>query len=46
MDTKPPILKEAVELLEADEWINMMEQKFHLLRPTKELKAEYAAHQL
>ena len=46
MDTKPPILKEAVEPLEVDEWINTLEQKFRLLRLTEELKIEYAAHQL
>jgi hypothetical protein len=46
VDTKPPIFKEAAEPLEADEWINMMEQKFCLLRLTEELKTEYAAHQL
>ena len=46
MDTKPPIFKEAAEPLEADEWINTMEQKFYLLRLTEELKIEYAAHQL
>ena len=46
MDTKPPIFKEALEQLEADEWINTMEQKFRLLRMTEELKAEYVAHQL
>ena len=45
-DTKPPVFKEALEQLEADEWINTMEQKFPLLRMTEELKAEYAAHQL
>ena len=44
MDTKPPVFKEAMESLEADEWINTMEQKFHLLRMTEELKAEYAPH--
>jgi hypothetical protein len=38
MDTKPPIFKEAVEPLEANEWINTLEQKFHLLRLTEELK--------
>ena len=42
MDTKPPVFKEAVEPLEADEWINTMEQKFCLLWMTEELKAEYA----
>ena len=46
MDTKPPIFKEAVEQLEANKWINTMEQKFYLLRMTEELKVEYAAHQL
>jgi len=46
MDTKPPVFKEAIEPLEADEWINTMEQKFRLLRMTEELKAEYVAHQL
>ena len=45
-DTKPLLFKEAVEPLEADEWLNTLEQKFHLLRVTEELKAEYAAHQL
>ena len=44
MNTKPPVFKEALEPLEADEWINTLEQKFRLLRLTKELKAEYAAH--
>ena len=46
MDTKLPLFKEAVEPLEADEWINTMQQKFCLLQLTEELKAEYAAHQL
>jgi hypothetical protein len=46
MDTRPPIFKEAVEPLEADEWINTMEQKFRVLRLTEELKTEYVAHQL
>jgi hypothetical protein len=32
MDTRPPIFKEAAEPLEADEWINTMEQKFRVLR--------------
>jgi hypothetical protein len=31
MDTKPPVFKEALEPLEADEWINTMEQKFQSL---------------
>ena len=46
MDSKPPVFKEAVEQLEADEWINTMEQLFRLLRLTEELKAQYASHQL
>ena len=46
MDTKPPVFKEAVEPLEADDWINTIEQKFRLLQLTKELKVEYAAHHL
>jgi len=45
-DMKPPLFKEVVEPLEADEWLNTLEQKFCLLRVTEELKAEYVAHQL
>ena len=46
LDTKPPIFKVAEEPLQADEWLNSFEQKFHLLRVTEHLKAEYASHQL
>ena len=46
MDTKPPSFREAEEPLQAEEWLNTVEQKFHLLRLTEGLKAEYAAHQL
>jgi hypothetical protein len=46
MDTHPPIFKEAAEPLDAEEWINTMEDKFRVLRMTEVLKAEYAAHQL
>ena len=46
LDTKPPIFKEAEEPLQADEWLNTLEQKFHLLRLTEVLKTEYASHQL
>ena len=46
LDTKPPILKEAEEPLQADEWLNTIEQKFRLLRLTKHLKIEYASHHL
>jgi hypothetical protein len=44
MDTCPPIFKEAAEPLDAEEWINTMEDKFRVLRMTKVLKTEYAAH--
>jgi hypothetical protein len=46
MDTRPLIFKEAAEPLDAEEWINTMEDKFRVLRMTKVLKTEYAAHQL
>ena len=46
LDTKPPIFKEAEEPLQADEWLNTIEHKFHLLRVTELMKAEYASHQL
>jgi hypothetical protein len=46
LDTKPPIFKEAEEPLQADEWLNTLEQKFCLLRLTKVLKTEYASYQL
>jgi hypothetical protein len=32
MDTRPPIFKEAAEPLDVEEWINIMEDKFHVLR--------------
>lgn len=46
MDTRPPMFKEVEEPLEVDEWINTIEQKFHLLRLTEDLNIEYVAHQL
>jgi len=46
MDTKPPSFREAEEPLQAEEWLNTVEQKFCLLRVTESLKAENAAHQL
>ena len=46
MDTKPPIFKEAEEPLQADEWLNTIEQKFHLLRVIEHMKAGYASHHL
>ena len=44
-ETKPPIFKEAEEPLQADEWLNTIEQKFHLLRVTKMMKVKYASQQ-
>ena len=44
LDTKPSIFKEAKEPLQADEWLNTIEQKFRLLRVTEHLKIEYASH--
>ena len=46
LDTKPPVFKEAEEPMQSDEWLNTIEQKFHLLRLTEHLKTEYASHQL
>ena len=46
VDNKPPSFKEAEESLQAQEWLNTVEEKFRLLRMTEGLKAEYAAHQL
>ena len=44
LDTKPPIFKEVEEPLQADEWLNTIEQKFRLLRVTEHMKAVYASH--
>jgi hypothetical protein len=46
LDTKPPLFKEVEEPLQADEWLNTIEQKLRLLCLTEELKTEYASHQL
>jgi len=46
MDTKPPSFREAEEPLQAEEWLNTVEQMFRLLRLIDSLKAEYAARQL
>ena len=43
---KPPIFKEAEEPLQAEEWLNTIEQKFHLLRVIDQMKAEYTSHQM
>ena len=36
----------AKEPLQADEWLNTIEQKFHLLRVIEHQKVEYVSHQL
>jgi hypothetical protein len=46
MDTRPPIFKEEAQPLDAEEWINTIEDKFHVLRMIEVLKTEYAAHRL
>jgi hypothetical protein len=46
MSTRPPIFKEAAEPLDAEEWMNTMEDKFCVMRMTEVLKTEYAAHLL
>jgi hypothetical protein len=46
MDTRSSIFKEVAEPLDAEEWINTMEDKFRVLRLTEVLKTKYAAHQL
>ena len=39
MDTKPPPFREAEEPLQAEQWLNTVEQKFCLIRLTEGLKA-------
>ena len=46
MDTHPNHFCEATEPMEADEWVNSVQNKFRLLRLSEELKTEYAAHLL
>jgi hypothetical protein len=46
LDTEPPIFREAEEPLQADEWLNSIEQKFHLLNVADDMKIEYASQQL
>jgi hypothetical protein len=46
LDTKPWLFKEVEEPLQADEWLNIIDQKSRLLCLTDELKIEYASHQL
>ena len=46
LDTKPSIFKVAEEPLQADKWLNTIEQKFYLLRVMEHQKVEYVSHQL
>jgi hypothetical protein len=46
LDTEPPIFREAEELLQADEWLNTIEQKFYVLKVADDMKTEYASQQL
>jgi hypothetical protein len=41
IDTRPPIFKKATEALDAEEWINTIEDKFRVLRLTEVLKTIY-----
>jgi hypothetical protein len=44
MDTKPPTFREVEEPLQADEWLSMIEQRFHLLKLTEVMKASYTGY--
>jgi hypothetical protein len=46
LDTEPPIFRETEEPLQADEWLNTIEQKFHVLKVADNMKTEYASQQL
>jgi hypothetical protein len=46
LDTEPPIFREAEQPLQADEWLNIIEQKFHVLKVANDMKTEYASQQL
>jgi hypothetical protein len=46
LDTEPPIFREAEEPLQANEWLNTIEQKFRVLKVTDDMKTEYALQQL
>jgi hypothetical protein len=43
LDTEPPIFREAEEPLQADEWLNTIEQKFRVLKVADDMKIEYAS---
>jgi hypothetical protein len=45
-ETRPPLFVKAKDPLEADEWIQVIEQKFGLLRCTETQKPLFAAQQL
>jgi hypothetical protein len=45
-ETRPPLFVKAEDLLEADEWIHVIEQKFGLLRCTEIQKPLFVAQQL
>jgi hypothetical protein len=45
-ETRPSLFVKAEEPLEADEWVQVMEQKFGLIRCTKTHKPLFAAQQL
>jgi hypothetical protein len=38
LDTEPPIFREAEESLQADEWLNTIEQKFRVLKVADNMK--------
>jgi hypothetical protein len=42
LDIEPPIFREAEEPLQEDEWLNAIEQRFHLLNVADGMKTEYA----
>jgi hypothetical protein len=42
-ETRPPLFVKAEDLLKADEWIRVIEQKFGLLRCTETQKPLFAA---
>ena len=42
-DTRPPMFSKAEEPLEADDWLQIMEQKFELIRCTEIQKPRFAA---
>jgi hypothetical protein len=43
LDTEPPIFREAEEPLQANEWLNTIEQKFCVLKVADDMKTEYAS---